>query len=497
MVNKNVHEIPKSGKMKVPGVVFASEKLFEKIKNDKTIEQVRNVAMLPGIVEKSIAMPDAHQGYGFCVGGVAAFDLEKGIISPGGIGYDINCGVRLLRTGISKKDFLKKREEILNELYKKIPSGVGEAGEFKFDEKEMKEILEQGCEWAVTKGFATKEDLERIEDGGKISGASALKISQRARARGRNQLGTIGAGNHFLEVQFVEQIFDAKSAKVFGLEKDEVVVMMHTGSRGLGHQVCSDYILRMEKEFGTENLPDRELACAPLSSEAAKDYLAAMRAAANFAFVNRQLITYQVRNIFKKFFPDKNGKGARKLLADSRSAPSARNSDDSLRSSSRAVEIVYDVAHNIAKFEEFEIGGKKKTLCVHRKGATRSFGIGRKELPKIYRKTGQPVLIPGSMGTASYVLAGTSTAEKISFASTAHGAGRLLSRSFAKNNLNLASVKKNLKSQDILLKTGSEKGILEEAPEAYKDVDEVVRVSDELGIGKIVARLKPIAVVKG
>lgn len=467
MSKENINKVQKKGKMNVPGVVYASPTLFEKIAQDKTLEQVKNVATLPGIVEKSLAMPDAHQGYGFCVGGVAAFDLKKGIISPGGIGYDINCGVRLLATTMNEKQFLAKRDEILKELNKNIPSGVGKGGEFTFSDAEIKEILLNGAHWCEKNGYATKEDIKHTEDTGKIEGADWNKVSQKARARGRNQLGTMGSGNHFVEVQKVSEIFNEKTAKTFGLEKNQIVVMVHTGSRGLGHQVCSDYIQKMEKEYGTDTLVDRELACAPIQSKLAQEYIAAMSAAANFAFVNRQLITHQVRKSFKTF--------AKKT----------------------SISVVYDVAHNIAKFEPFTIKGKEKTLCVHRKGATRSFGPGRKELPAKYRKTGQPILIPGSMGTSSYVLAGTNEASALSFASTAHGAGRVLSRSKAKHTLSLAKIKQSLKEQNIKINAGSDKGLLEEAPEAYKDVDEVVKVSDELGLGKIVAKLKPLAVVKG
>jgi tRNA-splicing ligase RtcB len=467
-INENINTIPKEGKMLVPGVVFASPKLFNKIKQDKTLEQVKNVAALPGIVEKSIAMPDAHQGYGFPVGGVAAFDpSNKGIISPGGIGYDINCGVRLLATNLTKKSFLTKRDLVLTQLQRDVPSGVGRGGEFKLSEKDIEEVLRTGVNWALEKGYATPDDLQHIEDFGCIPGADPKKVSPKAKGRGRNQLGTIGAGNHFLEVQFVSEIFNPEVAKSFGLEKDQVVILIHTGSRGLGHQTCSDYIKKMEDEFGFSHLPDRELACAPLESQLAKDYLAAMAAAANFAFTNRQLITHSIRESFKKYF------------------------------SKSQISVVYDVAHNIAKFESFNIRGKTKTLCVHRKGATRSFGPGRKELPKDYQKTGQPIFIPGSMGTSSYVLVGTKEAEQVSFASTAHGAGRLLSRTKAKQTLSLDKVKTNLKENNIVIRAGSQKGILEEAPEAYKDVNEVVRVSDELGIGKLVAKLKPLGVVKG
>ncbi len=468
-VFENIYEIEKTGHMNVPGAIFASEKLCNDIVSEgKTVEQIRNVACLPGIVGKSLAMPDAHMGYGFCVGGVAAFDMEEGIISPGGIGFDINCGVRLLALDISKEDFIFKREAVLSELFKSIPSGVGKISEFRLSEKEFNEVLDNGLKWAVGKGYALKEDVLKIEDEGCLEGADSSKVSQRAKGRGRNQLGTLGAGNHFLEIQEVEKIFDSSSAKVFGLKKEsQIVIMIHTGSRGLGHQVASDYMVKMEKAYGFKDLPDRQLICAPLKSDLAKDYICAMRAAANFAFVNRQIITYQIRNCFKKYFPRAK------------------------------VSLVYDIAHNIAKFEDFDIDGKKKTLCVHRKGATRSFGPGRKEICEEYRKTGCPILIPGSMGTYSYVLVGTEKAREISFASTAHGAGRALSRTSAKRDLTIEGVKKTLEDKDIIIKAGSEKGIVEEAPEAYKDVDEVVRVSHELGIGKLVARLKPLGVVKG
>jgi len=467
-IKENIWEIEKEGKMNVPGIVFASDSLMDKIKLDKTLEQVKNVAQLPGIVEKSIALPDAHQGYGFPIGGVAAFDLKKGIISPGGVGYDINCGVRLLVSNLTKSDFLKKRSQVLNELFKNVPSGVGKGSQFKFSDKEMNEILNQGVKWAVERGYATKDDMENIEDNGSIEGADAGKVSQKAKARGRDQLGTLGAGNHFLEVQEVETIYDKETAKVFGIEKEgQITVMIHCGSRGLGHQTASDYIRSMEKEYGWKDLPDRELICAPIESKAGKDYRAAMSASANFAFTNRQLITYQIRKSFEKYFPKAK------------------------------LNLLYDIAHNMAKFEEFNINGNKTKLCVHRKGATRSFGPGRSEIPQKYRKVGCPIFIPGSMGTYSYVLVGTKEAEKVSFASTAHGAGRVLSRSFAIRNLSQEELKKEMENKDVEIKTANFRGALEEAPEAYKDVNEVVRVSHELGIGNIVARLKPLAVVKG
>lgn len=465
----NVFEIEKQGKMLVKGVIFASEKLMKNIEKDgKTVEQVKNVAQLPGIVEKSIAMPDAHQGYGFPIGGVAAFDLEEGVISPGGVGYDINCGVRLLATNISAQEFLKKRTLVVNELYKNVPSGVGKESEFKLTDQELADVLNTGVNWAVKKGYASKEDLESIEDNGCIEGADATKVSPKAKARGRSQLGSLGSGNHFLEVQQVDTLFNKSISKSFGIDKEgQIVIMIHSGSRGLGHQTASDYIMKMEKEYGFKHIPDRELACAPINSQLGKDYRSAMNAAANFAFVNRQLITHQIRKTFAKFFP------------------SAR------------VDIIYDICHNIAKFEEHTVQGNKQTLCVHRKGATRSFGPGRIEIPVKYRKIGQPIFIPGSMGTFSFVLVGTKKAEELSFASTAHGAGRLLSRSYAINHIKEKDVLQELKEHDVEIKSASRKGMLEEAPEAYKDINEVARVSHELGIGQLVARLKPLAVIKG
>ena len=378
-----------------------------------------------------------------------------------------NCGVRLLTTNIKKSDFLKKRDHILKELDKNVPSGVGEGGEFKLSDKEIDEVLKKGSHWALEKGYALPDDIERTEDNGQIKGADPSKVSQKAKGRGRNQLGTMGAGNHFLEVQEVDTIHDEKISEIFNLNKENITIMIHTGSRGLGHQTASDYIQKMEREYGFKNLPDRELICAPIESDLGKDYRAAMNAAANFAFTNRQLITHQVRKSFNKYFPKAE------------------------------IKVVYDIAHNIAKFEELEINGKKQVLCIHRKGATRSFGPGRKEIPEVYRKIGCPIFIPGSMGTYSYVLIGTKKAEEISFASTAHGAGRVLSRTFAKKNITPEHLKQELAEHGVAIKAGSIKGMLEEAPEAYKDVNEVVRVSHELGIGNLVARLKPLAVVKG
>ncbi|VVB80231.1 tRNA-splicing ligase RtcB [uncultured archaeon] len=459
-------EIPKENEMLVPGKVFASEKLFKKIKEDKTLQQVKNVAMLPGIIKASFAMPDAHQGYGFPIGGVAAFDIEKGVISPGGVGYDINCSVRLLRTNLTK-DQIKGKEKILTKaLFKAVPVGVGGKGKLKITPKELNEILEKGAEWCKEKGYATKEDIEFIEEKGCIKGANSRNVSDKARGRGINQLGTLGAGNHFVEMQVVNEIFDKKTAEIFGLKKDQITIMVHCGSRGLGHQVASDYIKLMEKEYGFPK-QDRELVNAPIKSDLGKKYLSAMAAAANFAFANKQILTHQIREEFKKIFP--------KFEA----------------------ELVYDICHNIAKFEKHEIDGKEKEVLIMRKGATRSFGPGRKELPKDYQKTGQPIILPGSMGTSSYVLVGTEQAEKVSFASTAHGAGRVSSRSFATKNIDSNQVLEKLKERGIEVEVGSQKGLVEEAPEVYKDIDEVAEVSQKAGIGNLVVKLRPIGVVKG
>ena len=466
-ISKNIYEIPKQGKMNVPGIIFASEKILNAIKQDKTIEQIKNVACLPGILKASIVLADAHQGYGFPIGGVAIFDLDKGVISPGGVGYDINCGVRLLKTNLTKKDILKKQKEVVEAIYRKIPSGVGRGGKFNMSKDEFKKILIGGAKYLVEKGYGVKEDYLHIEEEGCMKGAEVDKVSERAMKRGIGQLGTLGAGNHFLEVQFVEEIFDNKTAKVFGLKKDQVTIMIHCGSRGLGHQVASDYIKKMEEEYGFEDLPDRELINAPIKSKLGRDYFGAMAASINFAFANRQLITHWIREEINFLFPKVK------------------------------IDVLYDVCHNIAKFEECIIDGKKKLVCIHRKGATRSFGPGKKEIPEDYKKIGQPVIIPGSMGTASYLLVGTKKSEEISFGSTVHGAGRIFSRSRALKELSGEQVKRDLNKKGIEVKAGSLKSLAEEAPEVYKDIDEVVKVVDELGISKKVVKLKPLVVVKG
>lgn len=459
-------EIPKTGKMLVPGKIFASENLISNIKEDKTLEQVRNVAMLPGILKESIALPDAHQGYGFPIGGVAAFDLDKGIISPGGVGYDINCSVRLLRTDIKLKDIKAKVREIINQLFRDIPAGVGMGGRLKLSKEELNGVLVEGTQWAVKKGYGKEQDYFHTEEQGKMNGANPSYVSDRAKARGMPQLGTLGAGNHFLEIDEVKEIFDEKTAKIFGLEKGQVVIMIHCGSRGLGHQVCSDYIKEMEEKYGWPE-QDRELVNAPIKSELGRRYLSAMAAAANFAFANKQIITHWVRESMKKIFPNFEA------------------------------EVVYDICHNIAKFEKHIVDGKEKEVLIMRKGATRSFGPGREEVPEDYRNVGQPILIPGSMGTASYVLVGTRKAEEVSLSSTAHGAGRLESRTSARKEFSGEQIKEELRRKGIEVKAGSLKGLVEEAPQAYKDIDEVVKVSHKAGIGNLVAKVIPILVIKG
>lgn len=466
-ISENIYEIPTYGKMNVPGRVYASEKILNDIKEDETIEQVKNVAQLPGIINYSIALSDCHRGYGFSIGGVAGFDINKGVISPGGVGYDISCGVRLLRTNLTKKDILDNQKKIMNELDRKIPSGVGRGSPFNIPKKEFLKILEGGAKYLVEKGYGVKEDYLHCEEEGCMKDADTSKISERAIRRGIGQLGTLGAGNHFLDVLFVDEIFDEKTAKAFGLKKDQAVILIHCGSRGLGHQIASDYIKSMEEKYGFKDLPDRELINAPIKSELGKNYYKAMCCAVNFAYANKQLMTHWIREELSKMFP--------KLKLG----------------------VVYEVSHNIAKFEKYKINGKEKEVCVHRKGATRAFGKGRKEIPKAYRNVGQPVLIPGSMGTSSYVLVGNKKSEELTFGSTVHGAGRLRSRSSAVHNIKVEDIKKELNKKGIEIKYASPKSLAEEAPEVYKDVEEVVNTVDKLGISKKVARLKPLIVIIG
>jgi tRNA-splicing ligase RtcB len=468
-VNDLVWEMPKAGQMRVPAFIYASEKLIEKIKQDKTLHQAANVATLKGIVKASYTMPDAHEGYGFPIGGVAAFDMDEGIVSPGGVGYDINCGVRLLRTNLSYNDVAAKRKELLNEIFKEVPAGVGKAGITKVSKEVLAEVITKGAEWAISQGYGTKDDLQRTEEYGRMKKANANSVSNKAFDRGKPQLGTLGAGNHFLEIQKVDQIYDHKIAERFGItKKDQVLVMIHCGSRGLGHQVASDYIQQMEAKYGFENLADRELVNAPINSELGQRYFEAMAGSINFAFANRQMIAHWVRDVFARIF-----------------------------GSSEGMSQIYDVCHNLAKIEEHVVDGEKRKVCVHRKGATRSFGPGREEIPEVYRDVGQPVIIPGSMGTSSYILVGTKKAEEISFGSTAHGAGRVMSRNEALRRFRGEQISKDLAAQGVEVKATSWQGLAEESAAAYKDVDEVVRVSHELGIGNLVARVVPIAVMKG
>ena len=468
-IDANTWEIPKHADMKVPAVIYASEKLLAGVKGDKTLQQAKNVACLRGIQRKAYVMPDAHQGYGFPIGGVAAFDLEEGVISPGGVGYDINCGVRLLKTDYTVQDILDKRKLLLAEIFKAVPAGVGKGGTTRLSRRVLEEVCAKGAEWAVANGYGMKQDLQKTEENGRMQEADPSFLSQRALERGAPQLGTLGAGNHFIEIQKVSEIFDFDVAKVFGIHSvDQIMVMIHCGSRGLGHQVASDYIRLMENKFGTRGLPDRELINAPIRSDMGNRYYKSMSAAVNFAFANRQMIAHWVRQVFQKVI-----------------------------GSSEGMDQVYDVCHNVAKFEQHTIEGKIKKVCIHRKGATRSFGPGRIEIPEIYRAVGQPVLIPGSMGTASYILVGTLKAEELSFGSTAHGAGRVMSRHEAKRRFRGEKIKEELEQKGIELLSTSWRGVAEEASQAYKDVDEVVRISHEAGIGQLVAKVVPVGVIKG
>ena len=460
--------------MRTDGLVFASAAMMEELRHEQALEQVRNVATLPGIVGPSMAMPDIHWGYGFPIGGVAAFDADDGVVSPGGVGYDINCGVRLLRSDLSAVEVRPVLERLADVLFRNVPSGVGShRRDLKLSVAETRKVLKQGATWAVRQGFGEAADLEHIEAQGTLPGADPEVVSDRALERGRDQLGTLGSGNHFLEIQQVETIHDEAAAQVLGLFPGQLTVSIHTGSRGLGYQVCDDSLrvmLKASQKYGI-TLPDRQLCCAPLSSPEARDYLAAMAGAANFAFANRQLITAWVRESFQQVL----GKGP----ADLR------------------LSVIYDVCHNIAKWETHEVDGRLRRLCVHRKGATRAFPPGHPETPAAYRTIGQPVLIPGDMGRYSYVLVGTPGAMRETFGSTCHGAGRLLSRHAAMKQARGHDIVGELARRGILVRAAGRATVAEEIPEAYKDVAEVVEVVAQAGIGKVVARLKPMAVIKG
>jgi len=475
-IDENIWEIPQSflPGMNVPGRVYADEKLLEKMKLDRTLSQCANVAHLPGIYKWAITLPDGHEGYGFPIGGVAATDYEKGVVSPGGVGYDINCGTRLLQTNLTEKEIRPILPTLLDTLFKYIPAGLGSRGQIKVSHVELEKVLSDGVEWAIDRGYGWSEDATKCEEEGCMESADPNKVSPTAKSRGTPQLGSLGSGNHFLEIEKVDEIVDEKAAKVFGIEKvGQILVFVHTGSRGLGHQVCSDYLRVMDnavKKYKI-NLPDRELVCAPGKSREAEDYLPAMASACNFAWSNRQMITHWTRQAFEKVL---------------------NQPVDSI-----GLKLIYDVAHNIAKIEEHQVDGRRVKVYVHRKGATRAFPPGHNAVPSTYREVGQPVLIPGSMGTASWVLVGTEKAMELSFGSTAHGAGRNLSRSAAKRRYWGEDVKKDLEKKGVLVKAASMSVLSEEAPGAYKDVDNVTNVSHNVGIATKVARLTPIGVTKG
>lgn len=466
--------LPKTGGMRVDGLVYADEKILQDIGKDESLQQVRNVAHLPGIVGASIAMPDIHWGYGFPIGGVAAMDARDGVVSPGGVGYDINCGVRLLRSTLTREDIEPRLEAVVAQMYRNVPTGVG-AGrkDLRVTGRDLRQVLEKGAAWAVSKGLGTAEDLDTVEERGCISGANPDLVSERAEERGQTQLGTLGSGNHFAELQYVAEIYDATIAEAFGLHAGQITVMIHSGSRGLGHQVCTDHLRVMgeaSRKYGI-SLPDRQLACAPIDSPEGRDYLAAMAAAANFAFANRHVMAHWIREsiaVALGIGPDRTGIG-----------------------------VVYDVCHNIAKFETFTVNGKERRLCVHRKGATRAYAPGHPGTPGAYRDVGQPVLIPGDMGRYSYVMAGTATAMAETFGSACHGAGRLMSRAEAKRRVRGRSPIDEMRARGVHVMAAGMATVAEEMPEAYKDVAEVVNVVHGAGVAVKVAQLRPLGVIKG
>jgi len=469
------YEIPKEYKkgMQVPGIIYADKEMIEVVCQDQSPEQVANVATLPGIVKYSLAMPDIHWGYGFPIGGVAATRVEDGVISPGGVGYDINCGTRLILTNLTVDEVKPKLSALLDAIFANVPSGLGSEGKLKVKGKEFDEVLIKGARWAVEKGYGWEEDLERIEENGAMEGADPNVISGKARERGAPQLGTLGSGNHFIEIQRVQKIFDPEIARIFGLFEDQVTILIHTGSRGFGHQVCTDYLSVMMNAIKKYNisLPDRQLACAPIESPEGKNYFSAMVCAANYAWANRQCITHWIRESFEVVFR----KGAHKL----------------------GLNVLYDVAHNIAKIETHNIDGEKVKVCVHRKGATRAFPKFHPEIPEVYKEVGQPVIIPGDMGRASYILVGTEKAMEDTFGSTCHGAGRVMSRAGAKRSITGKEVIEELSEKGIMVRTDNIKGLAEEASEAYKDVEKVVEIVEGSGISRRVARMKPLGVIKG
>jgi len=472
-INDYTWEVRQDGKMKVPGRFYALENMLDDIRNENALDQMVNVAHLPGILKYSMAMPDIHWGYGFPIGGVAAFDVKDGVISPGGVGYDINCGVRLLRTNLQQNEVVPKIQTIVQSLFQHIPSGVGSTGPLKLKSGDEKKVMQKGARWAVEKGFGHEADLKKIEENGEMQGAEPGVVSDKAITRGRAQLGTLGSGNHFCEIQYVEEIFDEPAARAFGLTPGQIVLSIHTGSRGFGYQVCDDYIrtmLRASQKYGIE-LPDRQLCSAPIESPEGREYFGAMVCAVNYAFANRQVITHWA------------GEALQKALKISPQA--------------LGLETVYEVAHNIAKFETHEVDGKPVKICVHRKGATRSFGPGHSDIPAEYRLVGQPVLIPGDMGRYSYVLVGTDQAMQETFGSTCHGAGRVLSRSKAKKMAQGRALYREMEDRGVFVMSSGRATMAEEMPEAYKDVANVVEAVAGAGISKKVAKLHPLGCIKG
>lgn len=466
--------IPKTGRMRVDGIVYASGPMMEDIRKDRSLEQVANVAHLPGILKASIAMPDIHWGYGFPIGGVAAMDAEEGVVSPGGVGYDINCGVRLLASGLSRGDLQPRLREVVGHFFNSIPTGVGASRrDLRLSKKDLYKVLRGGAGWAVKAGFGEEDDLATLEEGGCLPGAEPEEVTERAFERGSAQLGTLGSGNHFAEIQYVAEVYDREAADAFGLTEDQVTVLIHSGSRGLGHQVCTDHLKIMVKaaaKYGID-LPDKQLCCAPIRSPEGQRYLGAMAAAANYAFANRQVMTHWARE---------------SLAAGLGVGPERVN-----------VRVVYDVCHNIAKFETFEVDGRERRVCVHRKGATRAYPAGHPGTPEPYRAVGQPVLIPGDMGRYSYVLAGNEGAYRETFGSSCHGAGRKMSRHQAKKNARGRSIFQELEEKGVVVMAAGRATVAEEMPEAYKDVSDVVDVIARAGISRKVAQLRPMGVVKG
>jgi tRNA-splicing ligase RtcB (3'-phosphate/5'-hydroxy nucleic acid ligase) len=472
-VAQHTYMIPPEGDMRVPGIVYTDESLFAQPGHDEALQQVVNVAALPGIVKASIAMPDIHWGYGFPIGGVAAMDDETGVISPGGVGFDINCGVRLIRTSLMAADVRPQARALMHELMRRIPQGTGARGALKLSERELARLVEQGAPFLLGRGLATEDDIAHTEEGGHMPGAHADAVSRKALARGHSQVGSLGAGNHFLELQEVKEIVDEQAAEAYGVFAGQAVVMIHSGSRGFGHQTCTDHLARMAAVAQREgiSLPDRQLACAPVRSAEGRDYAAAMACACNFAFANRQMMMHEVRVAFELVF----GASYERL----------------------GVRLVYDVAHNIAKREQHQVDGRSRWVWVHRKGATRAFGPGSPQVPEDYREVGQPVIIPGDMGRQSWLLAGTQTAMLHTFGSTCHGAGRMMSRHAAKAVKSGADVRRELEAAGIVVEAGSVGLLAEEAPYAYKDVSRVVGVVHDVGLSRKVARLTPIGVLKG